>query len=194
MAKRRVSVGGAPAKASRPIASKVDPKALSVMVAAAERAAHEIREAHKEWAVDGVGRKAFHIKAPFYLANVMTKANWRKINLHKGHELTWDGAVRHGAKGKLLFSFEPEMNSELESRDATAVEIPHDELDGALGNEFSIWLCEGLGVSSLDALIEQARVLVDPEDLAKASSEIAEEQKQEVQDKLASNPNWGAWA
>lgn len=165
----------------------------TVMTAAAEKAAIEITSAWKEWEPEDQTRRV-EVWPPSFIFTVMTSANWRKITLLNGHEMTWQGGVRHGARGQLLFQFIPELNSELSDRGATMVEVPHTELNAAFGSEFNEWLCEGLGVTSLDALIEQARIIVDPEDVARAEVSTKIQEEQEAKNVLTENPNWGTWA
>lgn len=174
-------------------------KEMAMAVSIAERAALEIKSALKE-AIEPINYTLSVLPA-IAKVHAMTKANWRMISLSNGHELFWNGEVRHSTRGKLLFQFEPEMNSELEAREVSMVEIPHDELADIIGAEFEIWLCEEIGVGGFDDLFAQAKRMVDPQDIARAQAEAeaekarAEEAKLEAaRKKLESHPDFGAWA
>jgi hypothetical protein len=164
---------------------------VSQRVAAAEAAAKEIQSSVEEWkASDVFLQYELVVNATGHMFHVHTKTGWRQIRLHAGHKLSWFGKVRAGARGDLLFELVPEMNAELEDRGADRVEVAAKDFT-VLEPDFLRWLCEQLGVESLDEFVLQAFAAVTGEDVKRAAQRVEDPEPAPDVEAL---PQWGAWA
>jgi len=158
-------------------------------VAAAATLAREVELAWAEQEI--VGGYDVQVVPFSYTFTVMTGDGYRKLPLHLGHRMQWNGKVRAGATGKLIFTFEPELDAELRKREATAVEVPHDELAAAFGRGLVDWLEEAMG-GSLDDLLRGVKGKVTREEVADAAR--VRDEPEPLPDEASVMPNWGAWA
>lgn len=185
---------GSSAPATQPIGTAPDPTVQTMgdvktrNIAAANRVCGEILQTFLDSQATMFEEE---IKVPSVNLAVDTGSGWRQIGFNQGHRLFWKGKARSGAKGNLLFQFEPAMNSELEARGARVVEIPYERMSAIIGHGLNNWLTDNLG-ATIAELLSQAYQDLAPDDIQEARNQAPEPEVKP--DEATVMQDWGAFA